>query len=587
MHQRSAILAVWICGVAYGETVRLPVEAGSWTPKTFETGKVPADKAARFAIARDAARGASLVVGPWRAGRYSARYEFGKPLPLVEGQVCGWYRTEALLPYSAAIFVSFPVEGARPRMQKFELPPAAGWTRFAVPVRRPPPGSTSILVGVGLSEFAEGSVSFAGLSVLSEPYQGQFPEEPGPITRPSPPVRLPRSPFYRVTEKNGAWWLVSTEGEPLYSTGTDGPRFETTPEGRKWLGLMRGLFFNSLGGWTGLERWGPLNDAVQEEGGAPLAAFRSLKTGGMTGEYDRLTPGEHAFPDPFDPRWEAALRANVRLAAAPVRGKPWFVGFFADNEANHRDLHRHVYTVHCAAALRAFLERRYADIAALNSAWGSGYQSFSALIASKPDPELRQGRMYEDFRLFKREIVRRYVETLLRVIRQEDPGHLVFSNRFMLDDVTEWMDVVDLYAAFDGVGINIYPANLSAGLNASERAVFELVHRRTGKPVIVPEWSVPALDSGLYRNPAKLDWSYREAVDTQRERARQAARVSIDLFNMPFVVGAHWFIWKDIDNEKRQANRGLFQASGEPWVELQSALAGANRRIRSHASPAR
>jgi hypothetical protein len=30
--------------------------------------------------------------------------------------------------------------------------------------------------------------------------------------------------------------------------------------------------------------------------------------------------------------------------------------------------------------------------------------------------------------------------------------------------------------------------------------------------------------------------------------------------------------WKDIDSAARQANRGLFKASGEPWTELQDAI---------------
>jgi len=282
-----------------------------------------------------------------------------------------------------------------------------------------------------------------------------------------------------------------------------------------------------------------VNDALVSEGKLPLAMFKSLQTGTTREDFDRLVGGDHAFPDPFDPRWEATLRQYVRSIAEPLKGKPWFAGFFADNEINHRDLHRHVYTPHCSAALRAFLEKRYRNISELNRAWNTEFEPFADLIAKKPDPVLREGAMYEDFRQFKREVIRRYVETALRVIREEAPGRLVFSNRFMLDDCSEWLDVLDLYKPFDGIGVNIYPANLSAGLNDSERMLFRLVREKTGKPIIVPEWSVSALDSGLYNKPDKLDWSYCETVDTQEECARQTARVIVDFYNMPFVVGAH------------------------------------------------
>jgi hypothetical protein len=50
----------------------------------------------------------------------------------------------------------------------------------------------------------------------------------------------------------------------------------------------------------------------------------------MARDFDRLIAGNHAFPDPFDPRSERVLREYVWRAAAPVWGKSWFVGFFAD-----------------------------------------------------------------------------------------------------------------------------------------------------------------------------------------------------------------------------------------------------------------
>jgi hypothetical protein len=131
------------------------------------------------------------------------------------------------------------------------------------------------------------------------------------------------------------------------------------------------------------------------------------------------------------------------------------------------------------------------------------------VIADKPDPTERSDRMDEDLRLFKREIVRRYVETVIRVIREEDPGHLVFSNYFLLDDVTKWICCRSVRSFRCDRG-QYLPGDLSAGLNQSERAILALVHSKTSKSILIPEWSIPALDSGLYGNPNKLDWPYRE-----------------------------------------------------------------------------
>ena len=76
-----------------------------------------------------------------------------------------------------------------------------------------------------------------------------------------------------------------------------------------------------------------------------------------------------------------------------------------------------------------------------------------------------------------------------------------------------------------------------------------------------------------------LDWSYPQTVENRAQRARQAAQFLTDLCNLPFLIGAHWFTWSDIDSAVRKANRGLFKANGEPWRELQEALRALNAEI--------
>jgi hypothetical protein len=114
-------------------------------------------------------------------------------------------------------------------------------------------------------------------------------------------------------------------------------------------------------------------------------------------------------------------------------------------------------------------------------------------------------------------------------------------------------------------------------------AVLREVARRSGRPVIIGEWSVPALDSGLYeQKKAVLDWSFPQVVPTQAIRARQAAHVTAGYFNEPYVVGAHWFIYRDFDSAKREANRGLVRADGRIWEELVRELATVHRNVDLH-----
>jgi len=188
--------------------------------------------------------------------------------------------------------------------------------------------------------------------------------------------------------------------------------------------------------------------------------------------------------------------------------------------------------------------------------------------------------MYADYHDFARLLVKRYVETEVRIIHEEDPGRLVFSNRFMLGEIGDLFDYLDLYSSCDGIAINLYPENITAGLNQAERDILRQVYNRIHKPIVISEWSVPALDSGFYEDPAKSSGSYNAAVDTQLERAMQANKVTIDYYNLPYVVGTHWFTWDEFnDDHGKASNRGLFRSDKQPWQALQDALRGVNARI--------
>jgi hypothetical protein len=314
--------------------------------------------------------------------------------------------------------------------------------------------------------------------------------------------------------------------------------------------------------------------------------FVAVESNTLTGTFDRLVDAlgatgmsGHAFPDPFDPAFEAAYRAEVLKTYSYLGGKSWFAGWFADNELDHADLVRQVYSPHCAEAFKAYLTGRYATIAALNQAWQTGYASFDALIAARPDPILPQGTMAEDFRRFSREVVARYVDLTIRVIKSVDPNRPIFSNRFMAGGIHGTAAYLDLYARYDGIAVNNYSQNQQPGMSENERAYVRFFYERTGKPVLLAEWSVPAVDSGLYDGaPGTLDWSWNEALGTQAERARQAARLAVEYYNLPFVVGAQWFAFKDY-RSTRYANRGLLTADGLPWEELLGQLQASQRRL--------
>jgi agarase len=549
-----------------GGEIQLPIEEGRWRRRFTSVEGVPDDEAVRLAFGRDPDRGPTLDIGPWLAGAWVAGFEYGDALPFVRGTIRGVYRTKDVRPSGVRIGVTFYHDDTRIGAKRLWLGPAPDWRAFELAVRVPAPTADRMVPSFGLAQKTEGEVRFAQLEATPE--VAPFPTT-GALDAPRrarPPDDLGPGAFIRLAERDGTWWLVTPEGGGFYSAGTDGPWFSRDEDhlrtGLDHADFLYGCGFNSLAGWTDIVRWGELNDLLVSRGRPPFIMFSALQTTGRN----------HDFPDPFDPRFEQWYRARARRSAEVVRGRPWFGGWFADNEVGHHELYRHVYSTHCSAAFGRFLGDRHGSIAALNAAWGADFRSFEDLLARKPDPVRAQGPMYDDCRAFEREIVRRYVDITLRALRDADPDHLIISNRFMLGDVGGWLDLLDLYRPYDAIAVNLYPANQRPGLSDDERDIYRLAHEKTGLPVIVGEWSVPAADSGLYGKPDKLDWSFNELLPTQAQRAHQAACVTLDFFNMPFVVGSHWFIWKDVVNERREANRGLFTHDGRPWREVADAL---------------
>jgi hypothetical protein len=570
-----------------------------WQPMLSLTGtNAKPEEAAGFRVADDPKVGRALVVGPWLAGSWYARVQYKKPYPPADMEIHGVCRTVDLLPYAAAVRADFyDTRGKRLSRIGYPLLPAEEWTPFAVRIDKFPVKTARMELSFGLAQHTQGEVWFAQLEVRPA---GPHPlvDLPAPkLTRPLPPRQSKGTGFWRVQKCGETWWLIDPEGRPGYSLATAPPNPPATREegmavADKYIAQLRDWGFNGLAGWHSLRLYSYYNREVKKQGRPTMPQFAVLNYHDCFkyGEYDVLTDrrgrekrGEHGFPDPFDPRFEAAARKRAEDWASLVRDDPNFVAWFVDNEIGFNDLHRYVWSPHCGRALVAFLRELYPDIAALNDSWGTAFRGYDALAAARPEPQLDRGPTYEDFIAFERRLYKQYVEVTLRVTREADPNHLIASNRHNLGGLAHWLPNIDLCAAYDLVAVNLYPSNQVPGVGPCGLAVLREVARRSGRPVIIGEWSVPALDSGLYeQKKAVLDWSFPQVVPTQAIRARQAAHVTAGYFNEPYIVGAHWFIYRDFDSAKREANRGLVRADGRIWEELVRELATVHRNVHLH-----
>jgi hypothetical protein len=570
--------------------VILPIADNEFNKVALSENGTPPDKCADFNIILDPMQGKCLTVGNWNTGIYTARWEYKKPIMFLQGTVYGYYKTDFDEPNQACVRVSWMRDNTRIIKMDRLLPSTRDWTPFKIVFRNIPPGNpNNIRVGFGLTHFQKKKVYFTRLSVTNDTPNDTITRPALEITRQCPPKSLPASKRYSVVYDNSSWWMSTPEGKPFFSLGV--PTFNPTSWNQAYwiVDELHRLRFNSIAAWTPVTPWRTINDELEIQNRKPLPFFYCIQAGGLPMTFSRLIDAngsgsqeEHAFPDPFDPNFEVEYRKRVKWVLSLIGEKSWFIGWFADNEVDFYNIHRKVYTPYCSQKLKEFLVAKYRDISNLNNAWSASFSSFDDLIAKKPDPIIREGQMFEDFWDFILIVIKEWAQLCLRILREEDPGRLVFSNRFNVGGYSDCSnkEVLEIFKIYDGLGVNLYPNNQEPGMGLHNLQAIELVYKHTGKPIILSEWSVPSVDSGLYDSQLLLEESFCVSTQTQQQRAWHAANTAMDYYNLPYIVGLHWFIWYDFYNSERHANRGLYKYDGvTPWVELQDELTRVNNSI--------
>ena len=162
-------------------------------------------------------------------------------------------------------------------------------------------------------------------------------------------------------------------------------------------------------------------------------------------------------------------------------------------------------------------------------------------VPRKDQDEIKRG--------FLRLAAERYFSVASAAIRRHDPNHLVLGARFAglggADEVV-W-EVAGKHC--DVVTFNIYPwadidrnvVLMHRGRNARRVAdAFAERHAVVKKPMLITEWSFPALDSGL-----PCTGGAGQRFRTQKERTAATELFAKTMLSMPFLIGYDYFMWVD------------------------------------------
>ncbi len=422
------------------------------------------------------------------------------------------------------------------------------------------------------------------------PVSSAFPAYTGDIFVPD--VKESATGFFRVVEKDGRWWVIDPLGRGTVLLGVDHVTYwghhsqrahvshhhevnkVKFPDKRDWeadtLGRLKAWGFNLLGAGC---------DQALKHRGLIHTIFLSIGDG-LCGEGNDpdyyICPNEHrpcsAFPNVFHPQFAAWADYKARRQCAPNRDDPWLFGYFIDNEL--------AWWGRGGAATGLF--DAVAKLPATHSA-RVAQQAFLAARGVKGTPS--DG----DKLAFLKLAADLYFRISSEAIRRHDPNHLVMGARFAgLGGAhpAVW-EVSGKYC--DVVTFNCYPwADLDRNVVMTDRGgnakrvvdAFTEQYGHVKRPMLITEWSFPALDSGL-----PCTGGAGQRFQTQALRTQATELFAKTMLSLPFLVGYDYFMWVDEPPEgisdafPEDSNYGLINEKGEAYPEITSMFARLHREV--------
>lgn len=305
---------------------------------------------------------------------------------------------------------------------------------------------------------------------------------------------------------------------------------------QKWeevtLDRMKYWGFSSLGNWTD-PRFYDNEEVPYFANGWIIGNFKTVSSGN-----DFWAP----LPDVFDP--EFAKRADVTAAtiAQQVKGSPWCVGVFIDNEKSFgrsespqahygivlHTLKRDGADVPTKAAFTAHMRSKYSDIAELNAVWGTSVASWAEFDAGV-DSAINNDEQLKDYAELLYLYGEKYFAVVNEAMDKHLPNHMYLGARF-----PDWGMPIEVVQAatkhVDVMSYNVY----KEGLHPKSWEFLADIDM----PSIIGEFHMGARDNGLF-HPGLIQ------AATQEDRAQMFIDYMHSVVDNPYFVGAHWFQYMD------------------------------------------
>ncbi len=288
----------------------------------------------------------------------------------------------------------------------------------------------------------------------------------------------------------------------------------------------------------GFNTIGPISDALLSD---PSNHFPGTPSIVIAGNF-RTVPtlrGDFAMPDVYDPAWASAVNTTLASVVPQLNQNAYNMGLFIDNELpwafhSSQTNYRYDFAFDVLSApsnqpakqrFYSTLQMKYRTIQKLNTAWGTTYASWNALLANTSyRPTTIRSALATDMQAFLSAFSNQYFSTIRSKLQALQYRGLYLGCRFLyyspetLSAAARYCDVLS-FNAYD-----LTPSQWRTGLRAVD------------KPVMISEFGFGAGDMGRVGGSGPI---------TEADRIAATQTYLSDAMSWTNLVGVHWYKWDD------------------------------------------
>lgn len=162
---------------------------------------------------------------------------------------------------------------------------------------------------------------------------------------------------------------------------------------------------------------------------------------------------------------------------------------------------------------------------------------------------------------------KKFYEVVIAAIRKYDKNHLLLGTRFETPNRSD-LDIRMVGRYCDVLSVNYYdyPHN---------RAALKRLHDVSGgRPLLIGEFTAAAKENGVTNGKYWIGGLFKD----QNDRAKGYERYASEIAELPYFIGAHFFMFTD-RNEPKLNNWGLRDMDGKLYYDFVRHLAAINQNL--------